>query len=77
MQVSVRTLRAEESVALIAEPAKNLYGIQSRGACAFSKALWRAGMVFRGEVLLCTVILTGVGVEEGSESIAFVVRSSN
>ena len=67
MQVSVRTLGAEEVVALIADPAEKVHSIQSRAACAFGKAPWRARMVFRDEVLPCSVSLSDVGVEEGSE----------
>ena len=65
MQISVRTLGAEEVVALIADPAETVHSIQSRAACAFGKAPGRARMVFRDGILPCSVSLSDVGVMDG------------
>ena len=67
MQISVRTLGAEEVVALIADPAETVHSIQSRAACAFGEAPGRARMVFRDGILPCSVSLSDVGVMDGSE----------
>ena len=67
MQISVRTLGAEEVVALIADPAETVHSIQSRAACAFGKAPGRARMVFRVGQLPCSASLSDVGVMDGSE----------